>query len=121
MDDLEQVWKRQHAGAPPPWSGAPRAAQGQLGDWVLEQARAARFNLIEAARELGRRKRAGRRVPLCGTRSELVPRVSARVRKVCDVLRDSKDGPVALRRRFGKLPAGYEEVLERAHRAVTGR
>ena len=64
LDELEQVWRRQHHDEEPPWQSAPAVARGRLGDWVLEHARAARFNLIEVARLLKRRKRAGHIVPL---------------------------------------------------------
>ena len=75
MQHVEHVWRRQHGGEEPPWNTAegatvaPRehvAPQGRdrLGAWVLEQARAARFNLLEASRLLQRRKRAGQAVPL---------------------------------------------------------
>jgi transcriptional regulator with GAF, ATPase, and Fis domain len=62
--ELEQVWRRQHPDEHPPWDGDPVAPRGRLGDWVLDHVRAARFNLIEAARLLKRRKRAGQKVPL---------------------------------------------------------
>jgi transcriptional regulator with GAF, ATPase, and Fis domain len=64
LEELGQVWRRQHPDEEPPWQGTPTAARGRLGDWVLEHARAARFNLIEVARLLKRRKRAGHVVPL---------------------------------------------------------
>ena len=64
LDDLNLVWRRQHGGEDPPWLGRAEAPRGQLGAWVLEQARASRFNLIEAARSLQRRKRQGQQVPL---------------------------------------------------------
>ena len=151
LEDLAHVWKRQHPGEPAPWSGGSGEPPGRLGSWVLEQARAARFNLIELARDLQRRKRAGRRVPLtersalsyyvsgeilralaeAGGDAEaaaravagdpaLEARVLSRVHRVCELLRASSGGPETLRRRFGKLPAGYEDALESAHRAVKG-
>jgi DNA-binding NtrC family response regulator len=64
LDELAAVWRRQHPGETPPWTGAPSVARDHLGGWVLEQARAARFNLVEAARQLARRKQRGQAVPL---------------------------------------------------------
>ena len=64
LDDLGHVWRRQHPGEEPPWHGAAPPSRGRLGDWVLEQARASRFNLVEASRLLQRRSRAGHSVPL---------------------------------------------------------
>ena len=64
LDDLDHVWRRQHPGEEPPWRGGPPAGRGALGDWVLEQARASRFNLVEASRLLRRRSRSGQSVPL---------------------------------------------------------
>jgi transcriptional regulator with GAF, ATPase, and Fis domain len=150
-DDLDHVWRRQHGGEDPPWSGGSSAPRGRLGDWVLVQARAARFNLIEAARVLQRRKRSGQAVPLTERSAlsyylvgevlralvetegdveaaarevagceDLAPRVLSRVNKVCQVLRASSS-EASLKRSFGKLPAGYEDILARAHRVVTGR
>jgi two-component system nitrogen regulation response regulator GlnG len=53
LADLEAVWRRQHGEEPAPWrAGAAAASRGRLGEWALEQARAQRFNLIEAARQL---------------------------------------------------------------------
>ncbi len=149
-EDLDQVWRRQHAGEEPPWSGTSRTPRGRLGDWVLVQVRAARFNLIEAARLLQRRKRSGQATPLTersalsyylvgeilralvesegdaagaaravAGNEDLVPRVIPRVRKVCEVLRAAR-GDAMLRRGFARLPAGYEDILQRAHRAVAG-
>jgi len=148
LDDLDQVWRRQHGGEHAPWAATPAAAsRGRVGDWALEQARASRFNLIEAARLLKRRQRNGQRVPLT-ERSALsyyltgeilralaetggdpdvaarrvagdedsVARVAGRVRKIVDVLRATRGEEEPLRRRFAKLPAGYEEYLERAAR-----
>jgi len=62
LDDLDEAWRRLH-GTEPPWrdAGPPR---DRLGAWVLEQARAARFNLVEAERRLHRAKRAGARPPM---------------------------------------------------------
>jgi transcriptional regulator with GAF, ATPase, and Fis domain len=147
-EDLDQVWRRQHAGEEPPWSGTSRAPRGRLGEWVLVQVRAARFNLIEAARLLQRRKRSGQGVPLTERSAlsyylvgetlrslvesegdtkaaalavagseDLLPRVLPRVQKVVEVLRAARAGD-DLKRVFSKLPAGYEELLERAHRLV---
>jgi len=147
LEDLDAVWTRQHPGVEPPWRGAPR---GQLGSWVLEQARAARFNLVEATRTLLRKKRAGQRVPIT-ERSALAyyltgeilkalaaadgdleaaarsiagdedpePRVLPRVKKVWEVLGRASDA-AGLERSFGKLPAGYEDALARAHALARG-
>jgi transcriptional regulator with GAF, ATPase, and Fis domain len=142
IDDLDQVWKRQHAGEEPPWKSA---ARGQLGEWVLEQARASRFNLVEATKALQRRRRHGKPVPLAERSAlsyyltgeilealvaangdpekaaraiagdeELVDRVAPRVRKVCEALK-AAGGRAGLQRVFGKLPGGYDEALTRAH------
>jgi transcriptional regulator with GAF, ATPase, and Fis domain len=150
-EDLDQVWRRQHAGEDPPWSGTTRARRGRLGDWVLVQVRAARFNLIEAARLLQRRKRSGQKVPLTERSAlsyymvgemlrllvesegdtaaaaravagseDLLPRVLPRVQKVVDALRAAQADD-DLKRIFNKLPAGYEEILQRAHRIVAKR
>jgi transcriptional regulator with GAF, ATPase, and Fis domain len=147
-EDLDLVWRRQHAGEEPPWSGTSRAPRGRLGEWVLVQVRAARFNLIEAARLLQRRKRSGQPVPLTERSAlsyylvgetlrllveaegdieaaaraiagdeDLVARVLPRAKKVVEVLRSARaEGD--LKRIFGKLPAGYEEILQRAHQLV---
>jgi hypothetical protein len=111
---------------------------------VLERARTHHFNLIEAARSLQREKRAGKDVPVCersaltyyltgeilralvaadgdveaatlaiASGRELAPRAAARVRRVAEALR-GPGGSAATRRRFAKLPAGYERVLEQA-------
>jgi transcriptional regulator with GAF, ATPase, and Fis domain len=148
-DDLDDVWRRQHGGQDPPWSAVTRTTRGRLGDWVLVQARAAHFNLIEAARRLKRRKRSGQAVPLTERSAltyylvgeilralveaegdvdeaaravagddELVASVAPRVKKVCDILRQMR-GEADLKHSFAKLPAGYEEILVPAHRAVT--
>ncbi len=150
-EDLDHVWRRQHGGQDPPWSGAARTSRGRLGDWVLVQARAARFNLIEAARLLQRRKRSGQAVPLTERSAlsyylvgeilralveaegdaeeaaravagseDLVARIVPRVNKICEVLRGVR-GAAGLKHAFSKLPAGYEEILLRAQRAVTHR
>ena len=147
LEDLEHVWSRQHPGAAAPWRGAPR---GQLGEWVLEEVRAARFNLVEATRALQRRRRAGQAVPIAersalayyltgeilkalvasegeevaaarviGGSEEAAERVLSRVRKVREALA-AAEGPAALGRAFGKLPAGYEEALHRAHALARG-
>jgi transcriptional regulator with GAF, ATPase, and Fis domain len=150
LADVEAVWRRQHPHESPPWQGsAPEHARGRLGTWALEQARAARFNLIEAARLLARRKRAGQAVPITersalsyyvvgeilnaladargdtaaattaiASDQELEARVAPRVAKVAAALRASGGDPARARRRFGKLPAGYEEALARALRAA---
>jgi transcriptional regulator with GAF, ATPase, and Fis domain len=141
IEDLDQVWSRQHPGEEPPWRGA---ARGRLGAWALEQARAARFNLVEATRALKRRKRAGQTVPIA-ERSALsyyltgeilralvaadgdveaaaeaiagdedpAARVLPRVRKLWEALA-AAEGP-ALERQFAKLPSDYEEALAKAH------
>jgi len=76
LADLEAVWRRQHAGEEPPWAGGRRGGgparrgPGRRGEWVLELARAARFNLVEAERMLKRRRRAGQPVPV-GERTAL--------------------------------------------------
>ena len=145
--DLDHVWRRQHGGQDPPWSGVSRLARGRLGEWVLVQARAARFNLIEAARLLQRRKRSGQAVPLtersalsyylvgeilralaesegdadAASRAiagsdELTDRIAPRVAKICEALRSVRGAE--LKRTFNKLPAGYEDILTRARRAV---
>ena len=145
LAELEQVWRRQHPDEELPWDGPAVAPRGRLGDWVLDHVRAARFNLIEAARLLKRRKRAGQTVPLTERSAlsyyltgeilralvesegdpyaaardlagddELVPRVAGRVRKVCETLRGARGDVAGVRRRFAKLPAGYEVVLKRA-------
>jgi len=44
---------------------------------------------------------------------DLAPRAAARVRRVVEALH-AGGGPAATRRRFAKLPAGYERVLEQA-------
>ena len=142
LEDLDQVWSRQHPGVEPPWRGAPR---GQLGEWALAQARAARFNLVEATRALQRRKRAGQGVPIA-ERSALSyyltgeilkalvaaggdleaaaqaiageedpeARVMPRVRKLWEGLA-AAEGPAALKRQFAKLPSDYDEALAKAH------
>jgi hypothetical protein len=147
LEDLDQVWSRQHPGEQPPWQGA---ARGRLGAWALEQARAARFNLVEATRALKRRKRAGQPVPIA-ERSALSyyltgeilkalvaaggdvdaaaqaiagegdpgARVLPRVRKLWEALA-SAEGAAALKRQFGKLPSDYEEALATAHQLARG-
>jgi len=143
LEDLEAVWRRQHGEEPAPWHGGA-ADRGRLGEWVLEQARAQRFNLIEAARQIQRRKRAGQPAPLTERSAlsyyvtgeilralaesefdaaaaarrvagdeDLLARVTPRVTKVVEALRACRGNPAAARRRFAKLPAGYEPVLER--------
>ncbi|HEY2955608.1 MAG TPA: sigma-54 dependent transcriptional regulator [Candidatus Eisenbacteria bacterium] len=143
LEDLEAVWRRQHGEEPAPWHGAA-ADRGRLGEWVLEQARAQRFNLIEAARQIQRRKRGGQPAPLsersalsyyvtgeilralaeseCDTDAaarrvagdeELLARVTPRVAKVVEALLACRGDAALARRRFAKLPAGYEPALER--------
>ncbi len=130
MDDLNQVWRRQHGGA-----------------WVLEQARACRFNLIEAARSLKRRKRQGQQVPITERSAlsyyltgeilralveaggdaaqaakslagdeELEARMLPRVQKVREAL--ANVGGNGDPGRFGKLPADYDAVLKQAEQLV---
>ncbi|MEO5617310.1 MAG: hypothetical protein ABIS67_06035, partial [Candidatus Eisenbacteria bacterium] len=117
--------------------------------WALEQARAARFNLIEAARRLAKQKRAGQDVPITersalsyyvvgeilnaladaggdtrratsviASDEDLESRVAPRVAKVAEALRQSGGDPAKARRRFAKLPAGYEDALARALRGT---
>ena len=153
-EDVDTVWRRQHGGQEAPWSGASgnsRTPRGRLGDWVLVQARAARFNLIEAARILRLRKRSGQPVPLTERSAlsyymvgeilralveaegdeakaayalagsdELVARIAPRVTKISEALRAAR-GEASLRQSFAKLPAGYEEILLGAQRAVLRR
>jgi transcriptional regulator with GAF, ATPase, and Fis domain len=146
LDDVAAVWHRQHPDEPAPWRDGPGAApRGHLGEWVLAQARASRFNLIETARQLAKRKRAGQKIPLtersalsyyvtgevlralaehggdanAATRAvagdeDHEPRVAPRVAKVLEALRASRGDAARAKRSFGKLPAGYEAVLERA-------
>jgi hypothetical protein len=52
---------------------------------------------------------------------DLARRIATRVAKVRDALRASPADDAALRRRFAKLPAGYEEVLSSARRLVAER
>ncbi len=148
MEDLDYVWRRQHPQQSPPWRELPQAGRGHLGSWVLDQVRASRFNLIEAARLLKRRQRAGQTVPLtersalsyyltgeilravveCGGDAEeaarrvagdddLAARVVGRAQKVVDLLRES-ESQAALRRRFAKLPADYQDVLASAYASL---
>ncbi len=51
---------------------------------------------------------------------DLVARIAPRVNKICEVLRGVR-GAAGLKHTFSKLPAGYEEILLRAQRAVTHR
>jgi DNA-binding NtrC family response regulator len=150
-EDLDQVWRRQHAGEDPPWSGTSRAPRGRLGDWVLVQVRAAHFNLIEAARLLQRRKRSGQSVPLTErsalsyymvgetlrllVESEGDATAAARViaaneelmPRVLPRVQKVRDALQAardeeeLQRIFVKLPSGYEEILHRAYKIVASR
>jgi transcriptional regulator with GAF, ATPase, and Fis domain len=146
IEDLDHVWRRQHGGEEPPWRNA---ARGQLGEWVLEQARASRFNLVEATRALQRRRRRGQAVPLA-ERSALSyyltgeilealvaangdPEKAARaiagdddlVDRVAPRVRkvcealEAAGGRAGLQRVFGKLPGGYDEALTRAHALAT--
>jgi len=143
--DLAHVWKRQYVGREAPWrEGAPPQRE-HLGEWVLEQARGAKFNLVELARMLQRQKRAGQRVPIAersalsyyltgeilralaeangdpelatralGREEDLMTRVRGRVAKVFTLLTETDSDLAAVRARFAKLPAGYEDTLERA-------
>ncbi len=152
LEDLDHVWRRQHPGERAPWSGEPLTgkAGGALGAWVLEQARGARFNLIEAARVLARRRRRGDEVPIAersalgyyltgeilralaehgGDASAAAAAIAGdedlapRVLARVRKVRELVAGSAdaaALARRLAKLPAGYEEALARAHQAVTG-
>jgi len=146
-EDLDQVWNRQRPGADPPWR---MAARGSLGEWTLEQARAARFNLVEATRALQRRKRAGHAVPIA-ERSALSYYLTGEILKALVAARgdasaaaraiggDEEAGervlprvrkiwealvaagaPAALERQFAKLPVGYEEALREAHALARG-
>ncbi len=150
-EDLDHVWRRQHGGEDPPWSGSSRAPRGRLGDWVLEQARAAQFNLIQAERSLQRRKRSGQGVPLT-ERSALTYYLGGEIlRALVESEGDSEaaarsvagseelvprvlprvlkicevlrrpGGETSLKQSFAKLPAGYEDILMRAYRMVVGR
>jgi DNA-binding NtrC family response regulator len=150
LDELEQVWRRQYAGETAPWKSSA-ARRGPLGDWVLEQARAARFNLVECARLLQKRSRAGQRTPV-SERSALAyyltgeivralasaggdARSAARAIAGDEDLTERVQGRVdkvveslrairsrdSLRARFAKLPAEYGAALERAHRLVAER
>jgi transcriptional regulator with AAA-type ATPase domain len=146
LADLEAVWRRQHGEEPAPWrsDGAAAAGRGRLGEWVLQQVRAERFNLVETARRLLRCRRAGERVPLT-ERSALsyyvageilralaesagdaeaaarhvaggapLAHVTPRVTRLIEALRACRGDLAAARRRFAKLPAEYETLLERA-------
>src|SRR5262249_41801330 len=130
----------------------PVETRGRVGAWVLEQSRAARFNLIAAARELQRRRRGGHPPPVAersalayyltgevlpavseaggdqgaAARSvarepDLVPRVTPRVRRVCEALRAADGDAGSLKRAFGKLPAEYLPLLEPLSRRMAGR
>jgi DNA-binding NtrC family response regulator len=147
-DDLDHVWRRQHGGEDPPWSGASLAPRGRLGEWVLAQARASRFNLIEAARVLKRRKRSGQSVPLTersalsyylvGEVLRLLVECEGDVEAAARALAANEEfvprvlprvhkvvevlrvaQGAELKRAFAKLPAGYEDILARARAAVT--
>ena len=148
LEDLEQVWKRQHGGERPPWEAQASVPADGLGTWVIEQARAARFNLIEAARALQKRKRHGERVPIA-ERSALSYYLTGEIlrslaehsgnaeaaaasiagdedlaRRLVARVRKVRealaesDDMAALKRRLAKLPAGYEDALTDAHRVV---
>ena len=64
LEDVANVWRLQHVGEEPPWSGRPLERRGQLGTWVLDEVRKAHFNLVEAEGLLKRRSRAGQPVPV---------------------------------------------------------
>jgi transcriptional regulator with GAF, ATPase, and Fis domain len=147
-DDLDDVWRRQHGGQDPPWLGATRTSRGRLGDWVLLQARASRFNLIEASRRLKRLKRTGQSVPLTERSALSYYLVGEILRALIEAEGDVDAAARAvagdeelvagvasrvkkicemltqirsdadLKHSFSKLPSGYEEILLRAHRAI---
>src|SRR5262249_25235332 len=149
-EDLDHVWRRQHGGEEPPWSCSSKAPRGRLGDWVVEQARAAQFNLIHAARALQRRKRSGQPVPLT-ERSALSYYLAGEILRalgeaegdVGDAARNvggneelvprvlprvqrvcevlcQPGGEASVKRSFAKLPAGYEDILMRAQKVMAG-
>ena len=106
LADFESVWRRQHGDEPAPWrAGAAAARRGRLGEWALDQARAHRFNLIEAARQLQRRKRAGQTVPIT-ERSALSYYVAGEILRA---LAESDGDPEAAARRV----AGGDELIAR--------
>jgi hypothetical protein len=144
LEDLEQVWRRQYGEAPPWAGGAAAPSRARLGIWALEQARASRFNLIEAARRLAKDKRAGRPVPIA-ERSALAYYVTGEIlRALVDAGGDAaaaarslagdpdleprvasrvqrvvealraSESAASARRRFGKLPGEYAAAVERA-------
>jgi DNA-binding NtrC family response regulator len=153
LEDVDQIWRRQHRGEDPPWLAGAGGRRGRLGEWVLDHVRASRFNLVEAARALQKRARSGQRVPLsersalayyltgeilralvasggdpdaaaraiAGEDEDMVARVAPRVAKVCEALRAARGTRAGLAGRFAKLPAGYEEALERAARLAAAR
>jgi len=157
LDNLEQVWRRQHAGEPLPWQGGKLAAKparvhhARIGAWVLERSRAARFNLIDAARDLQRQRQGGQRPPI-SERSALTYYLTGEILRALtesagdeDVAARSvalepdlvprvasrvhrvcealreADGQGSLRRAFGKLPAEYQPLLEPLSRILTKR
>jgi transcriptional regulator with GAF, ATPase, and Fis domain len=117
LEDLRRVWRRQHAGEPMPGeeSGAlgAGAAGGALGAWVLEQVRRARFNLIAAARELQRRKRAGHATPLT-ERSALAYYLSGEILRA---LIESAGDEDAAARSLAADPELVPRVAQRVSRA----
>jgi transcriptional regulator with GAF, ATPase, and Fis domain len=148
--DLAHVWKRQYVGREAPWTDGAPAARGDLGDWVLEQARQTKFNLVELSRLLQRQKRAGQRVPVAERSAlsyyltgeilralaesggdtnaaihalarEEELRVKVRAR-VRKVAESltSSDSIEDARGHFTKIPAGYESSLEEAWRHMRG-
>jgi transcriptional regulator with GAF, ATPase, and Fis domain len=151
MGGLAHVWKRQHVGQAVPWNEGALPARDQIGEWVIQQARATRFNLVELSRLLQRQKRAGQSVPVAersalsyyltgeilrvlaeqdgdaeatarviGHDEDLTAKVRSRVLKVAETLAQVAGDDEALRRKFGKLPAGYEEALSAAARTQSG-
>jgi DNA-binding NtrC family response regulator len=148
--DLAHVWKRQHIGRAAPWNEGAAPVRDRLGEWVLDQARGARFNLVELARILQRQKRAGQRVPiaersalsyyltgeilraLAGARgdgafaAQALGReddLASRLRGRIGKVEEALRGADTLadaRERFAKLPAGYESALEDAWSALRG-
>jgi hypothetical protein len=54
-----------------------------------------------------------------GRDDDLAARVRSRVRKVADTLAEAAGDDDVMRRKFGKLPAGYEEVLSAAARSLS--
>jgi len=148
--DLAHVWKRQYVGREAPWSGGGTPARERLGEWVLDQARQTRFNLVELTRLLQRQKRAGQRVPVAERSAlsyyltgeilkalaaaagepEAAARELAREEDLLARMRGRVQKTVEAlaacdslddaRQRFVKVPAGYETALEQAWRGARG-